>query len=239
MRPTIPLLIFGVLGCSSGAEPTAPGLTTYRSYRTWNAAAVHSTLVEQAQPQHHTLRGHTQLQDGTWLMEQVTLSNEGRLLRAEIDRGGPCADQATHIIVDAEQGKVELDTAGIYQRWTVPTDLPWVPVGLIATETSGHDLATPIGMTIALRSARAERAARLVDIQHFTSATIMQDQLLVDEGDSEPTVVLGDDYADIEGDLPARLHLAAFDCDLDAQAPDLTAAWARLRCERSNEGTAL
>jgi hypothetical protein len=170
-------------------------------------------------------------------MEQAVVDNHGRLLSAEIDRGGPCFDHPTHITVDAQHGKVEVNTAGIYTRWSVPTDLPWVPVGLLAAETSGHDLATPVAMTIALRSAKAERAARLVDIQHFTSATIMSDQMLIN--DVEPTVVLGDDYAEIEGDLPIRVHLAAFDHDLDSHDPDLTAAWARLRCKNPNEGTAL
>lgn len=238
MRPIIPLLVLGALGCSTQQpEPQSLGPATYRSYRTWDATTVHSTLVEQASERHHTLRGHTQLDDGTWLMELATLDNHGRLLRAEIDRGGPCAEHPTHIVVDAERGKVEVDSAAISTRWSVPTDLPWVPVGLIAVETSGHDVATPVAMTIALRSARAERASRLVDVQHFTSATIMSDQLLVN--DDEPTVVLGDDYAEIEGELPVRVHLAAFERDLDGHDPDLTAAWARLRCKSHDEGTAL
>jgi hypothetical protein len=238
MRPTIPLLILGALSCtSSQAAPEVPGTTTYRSYRTWDATAVNSTLVENTHQGLHTLRGHTQLPDGTWLMEQATLDDQGRLLRAEIDRGGPCAEHPTHIVVDAQHGKVEVNTAGIYTRWSVPNDLPWVPVGLIAAETSGHNLATPVAMTIALRSAKSVRATRLVDIQHFTSATIMSDQMLVN--DAEPTVVLGDDYAEVEGDLPVRVHLAAFERDLEAHDPDLTAAWARLRCKNPNEGTAL
>lgn len=238
MRPTIPLLILGALGCtSSPTAPQVPGPTTYRSYRTWDATTVNSTLVEQTLGDLHTLRGHTQLHDGTWLMEQATLDSHGRLLKAEIDRGGPCAEQPTHIVVDAQRGKVEVDTAGISMQWSVPTDVPWVPVGLLSAETSGYDLATPVAMTIALRSAKHARAARLVDIQHFTSATIMSDQMLVNDG--EPTVVLGDDYAEVEGDLPVRVHLAAFDRDLDAHDPDLTAAWARLRCKNTNEGTAL
>ena len=238
MRPTIPLLILGALSCtSSQAEPQVPGTTTYRSYRTWDATAVSSTLVEQTFGDLHTLRGHTQLHDGTWLMEQATLDSHGRLLKAEVDRGGPCAAHATHIVVDAQRGKVEVNTAGVYTQWSVPTDLPWVPVGLLAAETSGHNVATPVAMTIALRSARQVRATRLVDIQHLTSATIMSDQMLV--SDAEPTVVLGDDYAEVEGDLPVRVHIAAFDGDLDAHDPDLTAAWARLRCKNSSEGTAL
>lgn len=237
MRPTIPLLILGALGCSAPQPEPQLAPATYRSYRSWDASSVQSTLVEQVTDQHHMLRGHTQLQDGTWLMEQATLDNNGRLLKAEIDRGGPCADQPTHIVIDAKRGKIAVDTAGISTQWSVPTDLPWVPIGLLAAESSGHDLATPVTMTIALRSAKNERAARLVDIQHFTSATIMSDQLLVQ--DAEPTVVLGNDYAEVEGDLPVRVHLAAFERDLDAHDPDLTAAWARLRCKSHDEGTAL
>lgn len=238
MRPTIPLLILGALSCtSSQAEPQVPGPTTYRSYRTWDATAVSSTLVEQTLGELHTLRGHTQLRDGTWLMERATLDSHGRLLEAEIDRGGPCAAHPTHIAIDAQHGNVEVDTAGVHTHWSVPTDLPWVPVGLLARETSGHHVATPVAMTIALRSAKNVRATRLVDVQHLASATIMSDQMLVTG--AEPTVVLGDDYAEVEGDLPVRVHVAAFDGDLDANDPDLTAAWARLRCKNTHEGTAL
>lgn len=215
-----------------------PGSDTFRSYRTWDASAAHSTLIEHAESERRYLRGHTQLRDGTWLMEQATLDEHGRLLRAEIDRGGPCAQQPTHIVLDAQRGTVEISSAGKYTRWSPPTDLPWVPVGMLSTETSGQRLASPVAMTIALRSAQSERATRLVDVEHLTSATIMSDQVLVK--DAEPTVVLGDDYAEIEGNLPLRVHLAAFDRDMDAQDPDLTAAWARLRCATDPEqGTPL
>lgn len=238
MRSTIPWLLTAALSCtSSQAELDAPGPTTYRSYRAWNAAAVHSTLVEETQAGLHRLRGHTQLQNGTWLMEQATLNDRGRLLRAEIDRGGPCAAHPTRIVVNAERGTVEVHSASVYTRWTVPVDLPWVPVGLFSDETSGHNLATPVAMTIALRSARSERASRLVDLQRLASATIMADQMLV-EG-AEPTVVLGDDYAEIEGDLPVRVHLAALAQDLDAHDPELADAWARRRCKDPKEGTPL
>lgn len=234
MRPTIPLLLFAALSCtSSSAESVGPGESTFRSYRAWDAASVHSTLIDHAGSNRHHLRGHTQLEDGSWLMEQATLDARGRLLRAELDRGGPCADHATHIVLDAERGTVEVSSPVMYTRWSVPTDLPWVPVGLMGAQ----NMATPVSMTIALRSAQNVRATRLVDVEHFTSATIMSDQLLV--SGSETTVVLGDDYADVEGNLPVRLHLAALGRDLDAHDPDLTAAWARLRCKNTEEGTAL
>lgn len=234
MRPTIPLLLFAALSCtSSSAESVGPDESTFRSFRTWDAAAVHSTLIDHAGSDWHNLRGHTQLEDGSWLMEQATMDGRGRLLRAELDRGGPCADHATHIVLDAKRGTVEVSSPTMYTRWSVPTDLPWVPVGLMGAQ----NMATPVSMTIALRSVQHERAARLVDVEHLTSATIMSDQLLV--RDNETTVVLGDDYAEVEGNLPVRVHLAAFDRDLDAHDPDLTAAWARLRCQNIEEGTAL
>jgi hypothetical protein len=238
MRATIPLLLVGALGCATPqAETPKPGPTTYRSYHTWDATTVQSTLVEHAEPTARTLRGHTQLEDGAWLMEQATLDLEGRLIRAELDRGGPCDAHPTHIVFDRKQGVVEINSAGKYTRWNVPNDLPWVPTGLMRAESSGRDVSTPVAMTIALRSARAERAARLVDVRRLTSATIMSDQLF--DGGAEPTVVLGDDYAEIEGELPVRIHLAALNHDLDAHDPDLTAAWARARCQNQEEGTAL
>jgi hypothetical protein len=238
MRPIMPLLIVGALGCTDAPiEPQATGPATYRSYRTWDGAAVNSTLVEQAFGDSHILRGHTQLHDGTWLMEEATLDSRGRLIKAEIDRGGPCAEPPTHFVIDAKRGKIAISTAGVDTQWSVPNDLPWVPVGLLSAESSGHDVATPVAMTIALRSAAQQRATRLVDLQHFTSATIMSDQVLVTG--PEPTVVLGDDYAQVEGDLPVRVHIAAFDRDLDANAPDLSDAWARLRCKNTSEVTAL
>ena len=234
MRPTIPLLLFAALSCtSSSAESFGPGASTFRSYRAWDASAVHSTLIDHSSKAGHNLRGHTQLEDGSWLMEQATLDDRGRLVRAEFDRGGPCADHATHIVLDAASGTIEVSSASMYTRWSVPTDLPWVPVGLMGAQ----NMATPVSMTIALRSAQADRASRLVDVDHLTSATIMSDQLLV--SDTETTVVLGDDYADVEDNLPVRLHLAGLGRDLDAHDPDLTAAWARLRCKNAEEGTAL
>jgi hypothetical protein len=166
-------------------------------------------------------------------MEQATVDAKGRLIRAEFDRGGPCADHATHIVLDAKRGTIEVSSPVVYTRWSVPTDLPWVPVGLMGAQ----NMATPVSMTIALRSAQHQRAARLVDVEHFTSPSIMSDQLLV--RGTETTVVLGDDYAEVEGNLPVRVHLAALDRDLDAHDPDLTAAWARLRCKNAEEGTPL
>jgi hypothetical protein len=236
MRPTIPLLLFGAISCSTtlpAPRDFDSSSDTFRSYRTWDATAVQSTLMERAEPSQHVLRGHTQLEDGSWLMEQATLDNQGRLLRAEIDRGGPCAEHATHIVLDAQRGTVEVHAPQLTTRWSVPSDLPWVPMNLMGS----NSVATPLDMTIALRSARAERASRLVDVEHYASATIMSDQLLV--SDTEQTVVLGDDYADVQDGLPSRVHLAALDRDLDASDPDLTAAWARLRCKNPKEGTAL
>jgi hypothetical protein len=236
MRPTFPLLLLGALSCSNPqalTTSTSAASDTYRSYRTWDAATAHSTVLDHQEPTQRTLRGHTQLKDGSWLMEQATLDARGRLIRAEIDRGGPCDEHPTHIAIDAQRGTVELSSASLYKRWSVPTDLPWVPVGLLPEQ----HIHTPVAMTIAHKSAQSARAARLVDVEHFTSATIMSDQLLV--RDIEQTVVLGDDYAEMDGDLPARVHLAAFDHDLDAHDPDLSAAWAKLRCQDPQEGTAL
>jgi hypothetical protein len=190
-------------------------------------------LIEHTEATRRSLRGHTQLEDGSWLMELATLNDHGRLLHAEFDRGGPCADHSTHIVLDAERGTIEVSSPTMYMSWSAPTDLPWVPVGLMST----RNMSTPVTMTIALRSAQAERATRLIDVERFTSASIMSDQMLVN--DAETIVVLGDDYADVEGDLPVRVHLAALDRDLDAHDPDLTAAWARLRCDNTEEGTAL
>jgi hypothetical protein len=166
-------------------------------------------------------------------MEQATLDDHGRLLRAEIDRGGPCTEQPTHMLLDAQRGTVEVHAPQGTTRWSVPTDLPWVPVGLMGASS----VATPFDMTIALRSARAGQATRLVDVEHYASATIMSDQMLV--SDNEQTVVLGDDYADVQDSLPSRVHVASLNRDLDPSDPDLNAAWARVRCKNPNEGTPL
>ena len=235
MRATIPLLLLGALSCSTPLPAPTPidgSSDTFRSYRTWDATSLQSTLIERAESSQHVLRGHTQLEDGSWLMEQATLDEHGRLLRAEIDRGGPCAEHPTHIVLDAQRGIVEVHAPQLTTHWSVPTDLPWVPMGLM----DGH-VHTPLEMTVALRGAQAGEAARLVDIEHYTSATIMSDQLLV--SDSEQIVVLGDDYADVHEGLPGRVHLAALNRDLDANDPEMTAAWARIRCKNPNEGTPL
>lgn len=236
MRAIIPLLFLGATSCT----PTLPApqnldssSDTFRSYRTWDATSMHSTLMERAESSQQVLRGHTQLEDGSWLMEQATLDSRGHLVHAEIDRGGPCAEHPTHIVLDAKRGTVEVHAPQLITRWSVPTDLPWVPMNLMGDGSA----ATPLDMTIALRSAQAEPAARLVDVAHYASATIMSDQLLV--SDSEQTVVLGDDYADVQDGLPSRVHVAALDRDLDSSDPDMTAAWARLRCKNPKEGTAL
>ena len=96
----------------------APGVSTFRSYRTWDAAAVHSTLIEHTEATHRSLRGHTQLEDGSWLMELATVDDHGRLLHAEFDRGGPCADHSTHIVLDAQRGTIEVSSPTMYMSWS-------------------------------------------------------------------------------------------------------------------------
>lgn len=235
MRTTAIVLLAAAAGCSgssstSGGSPgqgVSHAADTFLSYRTGESDALQSTLFQHVDRAQTSLRGHTQLENGSWLVEEATLDPKGRLVRAVVDRAADGLREPMHIVLDAEAGSVELTTPTRNTRWTVPTDYPWVPTGLW-TEPSGQSLATPVAMTVALRAVGAERVVRLVDVEHFTCFTIVADQVFVD--DAEPTLVLGDDYADVEDGLPWRVHLAALGKSLDARCPGSTVAWARASC---------
>lgn len=235
MRTIVSALIAAAFGCSGSGAPEATrgeaGVDTFLSYSTLQSSALQSTLFQHAEREQTVLRGHSQLVGGGWLVEEATLDGEGRLVRAVVDSVSEGSDEQTHMLFDAAQGLVEVSTPTRYTRWNVPTDYPWVPTG--QWQVPSGRLATPLALTVALRGVGSDRVVRLVDVEHFTHFTIVADQVLVD--DAEPSVVLGDDYADVEDGLPMRVHLAALEASLDARCPGKAVAWARASCRDPRE----
>jgi hypothetical protein len=229
------LLLTVLLGCSDQpvpprlAEPTAD---TYLNYRSIDGSGFQSTLRERRAPDGHSLHGHTQLADGTWLMEEATLDAKGHLLHAAFERGSLCSDDSAHMVLDPRHGEVEISTLERYTRWAVPTDYAWLATGVLEDSTTGASVATPLTMTLALRGTAGRAAVRVVDLTRHTSATVMPDQLRVENAKGGPTVVLGDDYAETDGDLARRVHLAALATTLDNRTPQGALALAQVSCRK-------
>ncbi|MET0384373.1 MAG: hypothetical protein ABW321_00365 [Polyangiales bacterium] len=236
MRPTILPLTALVLGCAgigcTQPPAEAPATDTFRSYDSADGAHLQSTLMQREAASERTLQGVTQLADGSFLAEEARLDAQGQLLHAEVKLGGGCDQLPTRITLDAQAGTVDVSTPQLTTHWRVPNDLPWVWSPLLSTEHG--PVATPLALTVALRGAAAPsspvHAVRVLDLLHYESDTLMSDQLVARD-DVSTHVVLGDDVADMEeAGLPTRIHWAALERDLDAQALERSAGWAALRC---------
>ena len=186
------------------------------------------------------LVGLTELGTGERLVEEATIDPSGRLVDARATvTGVAVADEpapVTRVAFEPAQGAITATTPDRYVDWHVPNDLPWVWVPLlIARGSAGTGIpgpvVTPLGAWVAVRAAQAGQAVRLLDFTALEAHTLVADQLVVPDGASA-TVVLGDDFADVDGGKIRRLHLAALGSTLeilDARAPS-SALVAALRC---------
>jgi len=201
---------------------------------------VYSTLVNMKVTGGERLVGMTELGTGERVVEEATIDESGRLVRALATvTGVAVADQpapVTNVAFEPAQGAITAMTPDRYVDWRVSNDLPWVWVSLL---TAGHSretgtpgpVVTPLGAWVAFRAAQAGQAVRLLDLAALEGHTLTADQLVVSSGASA-TVVLGDDFADVEDGKPRRLNLAALCSTLeivDARLPSSTLV-AALRC---------
>lgn len=87
-------------------------------------------------------------------------------------------------------------------------------------------MATAVEARVIWKAAVGGQAVRLLEVGALRSQTVTADQVLVPDsgeaGASRPseqraggTVVLGDDAIDVEGGMPARLHLAALGTEVE------------------------
>jgi hypothetical protein len=203
-------------------EPLAHAQSSMQSYTTGDAS-VRSSLIVGAAAGVELLRSVTELSNGNCLTEEATTDETGRLLRAELTLHETDGDRNTRVVLDPRHGTVELTTATVHTRWAVPSDLPWVWAPLRDPAAKGVATATPLGAVVALRGAAGDRPVRLLDLTKLESFTLMADQLVVRGERGVATVVLGDDYVEMEGGLPRRVHLAALHVDLEAIKPSASA----------------
>ena len=228
------------VGCRSARPAPSPRDLRRTCYAGVGGPSVYSTLVSMKVSGGERLVGLTELGTGERLVEEATIDESGRLVDARATvTGAAVADQpapVTLVAFEPAQGAITATTPDRYVDWRVPNDLPWVWLPLL---TAGHSartgapgpVVTPLGAWVAFRAAQAGQAVRVLDFAALEDYTLARDQLVVSDGASG-TVVLGDDFADVDGGKPRRLHLAALDSTLeilDPRAPS-SALVAALRC---------
>ena len=226
LQAKLPLVMLSAayfVGGSGAIEPLARVRGDAHTYTTVDAS-VRSSLMLGAAAGVEVLRSVTELSNGNCLTEEATTDESGRLLRAEMTLHESAGDRNTRVVLDPRAGTVELTTPTVHTRWAVPSDLPWVWAPLRDPAAPGVATATPLEAVVALRGAAGDRPVRILDIQRLESYTIMADQLVVrDARRGRATVVLGDDFVDVEDGLPRRVHFDALNTDLDAVTPAASA----------------
>lgn len=233
LQAKLPLVMLSatyLAGGSGAIEPLARLQTDAHTYTTVDAS-VRSSLILGAAAGVELLRSVTELSNGNCLTEEATTDESGRLLRAEMTLHESIGDRNTRVVLDPRAGTVELTTATVHTRWAVPSDLPWVWAPLRDSGAPGVTTATPLEALVAMRGAEGNRPVRILDLSRLESHTMMADQLVVlDAKRGKATVVLGDDFVDVEDGLPRRVHLASFNIDLDVVSPAASARIAGSTC---------
>lgn len=220
--PLVMLAASLLVGGSGAIEPVAHAQNGLSSYTTGDAS-MRSSLIVGAAAGVELLRSVTDLSNGNCLTEEATTDQSGRLLRAELTLHEHEGGKNTRVVLDPRQGTVELTTATVHTRWAVPNDLPWVWAPMRDPAAKGVATATPLEAVVALRGAAGDRAVRVLDLTKLESFTLMADQLVVHGERGMSTVVLGDDYVDMEDGMPRRVHLAALHSDLEVIKPSASA----------------
>lgn len=209
-------------GGGQAIEPLARVRGGTHAYATLDAS-IRSSLILGAAAGVELLRSVTELSNGNCLTEEATTDESGRLLRAEMTLHEANENRNTRVVLDPRAGTVELTTPTVHTRWAVPSDLPWVWMPMRDHLAPGVGAATPLEAVVALRATENDRPVRVLDLQKLESHTMMADQLVVRDEKRGATVVLGDDFVDIEDGLPKRVHFAALGTDLDVVAPAASA----------------
>ena len=241
---SVPALLAAIAAGGVGCSPARPAPSlrslTRSCYASVVGPSVNSTLVRMQVNGGEHLIGLTELGTGERLVEEATIDGSGRLVNAAATlTGAPIAGEpapVTRVALEPAQGAVTLMAPDRYLDWRVANDLPWTWLSLL---TAGHatapgapgPIATPLGAWVAFRASESAPAVRVIDLAAVADHSLAADQLVVPDGASA-TVVLGDDFADVDGGKPRRLHLAALGSTLeilDARAPS-SALVAALRC---------
>lgn len=147
------------------------------------------------------LRGDTttlprQNMDGaTRVLEHVEIDPKGRLVYADVSAMDENGNTTRRMLLDAAHGAVFVqDNHGA--SWTkVETDEPWLYAGLSENDAAFELPTTAVAAWAALSAARASSKARIFDGGARRSASTTTDQLVVEKGDGERFVVLGDGFA--------------------------------------------
>jgi hypothetical protein len=206
-------------------SPAPSSANGERAFTSSDAGGVHSLLSRQAASDSEHLFGVSELSHGKLrLVEDVTLDANGTLKRLEavLTRAGDTSEK--HVLIDAEQGMVEVTDSARHLHWQAPRDYPWLWAPLLTTSADDGRSApvmTPLEARVAWRASAAGRTVRLLDLGTLTSFTSTADQVATREGDAG-TVVLGDDTSEMEQGMPTSLHLAALNVDLALDDPAQT-----------------
>jgi hypothetical protein len=200
-------------GCNQ-SEPSPPTARTPYTFSATDGSLLRSTLVIDDASDRQHLAGVTQFADGGCLEEDATLDRSGRLLRAEYTLTRSNAS-TSHVVVDAHAGVVEVAGPVFPMRWTIARDLPWVFAPTVDGTDGTHTIATPLAALVTFRGAQAAGAVRQIDLGALTSHSVMVDQVVVPDGQSN-LVVVGDDAVSVRGGLPEHWHVEALSQDLQA-----------------------
>lgn len=202
-------------------------------YASQDERSVRGTLVVARTATAEGLAGVTDLgPDFLRAVEQAKLDADGRLVRLDATLGSTGGDVDTRVVLDASSGRVSITTASVHIDWSVPTDLPWVWAPLLTMPGGKAPVTTPVLAAVAVRAARGGRAVRMLDLGKLESYAVTGDQLAVtDEG--ETTVIIGNDFADVEKGIPSALHLGVLETTFTRVDSD------GHPCERTGTGAAL
>jgi hypothetical protein len=129
------------------------------------------------------------------------------------------------VLFDPGRGSVDVTASAHHVHWDVPDDLPWIWAPLLTASATGGAVATAVEARVIWKAAAGGQAVRLLEVGALRSQTVTAAQVLVpDSGEAGVnrserraggTVVLGDDAIDVEGGMPARLHLAALGTEVE------------------------
>lgn len=231
LRQVLVALCLLSIGCASPAVVSTPEPSVVLEYASGEAGGTQSTL--NLVPNEQRISAVSQLADGTRLTEKVRFDGSGRVLEGTLSLVSPIAKQSREVVLDAPGGLVEVKTPSFHIYWQVPNDLPWIWSSLLNDPMSGAPIATPLQAIVVQRGAASSDALRWLDINAYKSHSIMVDQLLIPD-ERTPTVVLGDDWADLNEGIPARMHLAGPDTHLEGKDPQLVSA--TLACDLTPRG---